>query len=376
MNEIPKTEFADEIVELFENMPTIDTAVKSKKKQKATDAKDNSENTLNQLKKDINNRHDAKIMLSANEIVDKERKIINISPALDFGLGGGIPEGSWVLLSGTPKCGKTTLALQIAANAQQQHNKPIFIGNVEHRINKKELTGIHNLDISKIEMIQSQKGKVLMAQDFLQEFTNIVKNVPGSVLIIDSTSALCAEKEFTEDITSQARNEGPKLLATFCRKMASVVPVNDVTLIIIQHLIANTSGYGSPYYEDGGNKIQYQADIKLRCSSFQKWNLIQTDDATRVGQVVNWQIITSALGPPGAKIQSYIRYGYGVDDIKEYIGLGFDLGIISKAGKSSWCSFMYQEKEYKAQGEEKMRNLLIENPDVLEYLKTQINTNF
>ena len=156
--------------------------------------------------------------------------------------------------------------------------------------------------------------------------------------------------------------------------MASVVPVQDVTLIIIQHLIANTSGYGSPYYEDGGNKIQYQADVKLRCTNFQKWNLSQADDATRVGQVVNWQVITSALGGPGAKIQSYIRYGYGIDDVKEYVGLGLDMGIINKAG--AWYSFTHDGNEYKVQGEEKLRNMLVENKDALEFLKKEINIGF
>ena len=323
-----------------------------------------------QLKKEINKRHDASVLKNANEIVDRDRKIISVSPALDLALNGGVPEGSWVLLSGTPKCGKTTLALTIAANAQRQYNKDVYIGNVEHRINKKELIGIQGLDLNQVEMIQSEKGKILIAQDFLQEFTNIIKTVPGCVLIIDSSSALCAEKEYTEDITAQARNEGPKLLANFCRKMASVVPVQDVTLIIIQHLIANTSGYGSPYYEDGGNKIQYQADVKLRCTSFQKWNLVPVDDSTRVGQVVNWQVMTSALGGPGAKAQSYIRYGFGVDYIKELIGLGLDMGIITKAG--SWLSM----GENKVQGEEKLRSLLVENPELLHDIQKQINTSF
>ena len=330
------------------------------------------ETIIETLKKDINKKHGTNVLINANEIVDKERKIISVSPVLDFALKGGVPEGSWVLLSGLPKCGKSTLALQIAANAQKQHNKQVFLGNVEHRINKKELSGIHDLDPNKIEIIQSQKGKILVAQDFLQEFTNIIKTIPGCILIIDSTSALCAEKEFTEDITSQARNEGPKLLATFCRKMASIVPVQDVTLIIIQHLIANTSGYGSPYYEDGGNKIQYQADIKLRCNSFSKWNAAQNDDSTRIGQVVTWQIMTSALGPPGGKVQSYIRYGYGVDDIKEYLGLALDMGIIDKGG--AWYSITFGDQTLKFQGEEKLRNGMLENTDLLNYIKQQVDS--
>jgi recombination protein RecA len=317
------------------------------------------------LEKDMNDRHGTSVMVNASDIADRPRQIISISPTLDFATGG-IPEGSWVLLSGTPKCGKSTTALQIAANAQQQYGKQVVIGNVEHRINEKELRGIHNLDISKVKMIQSTPKKILTAQDFLQEFTSVIKTIPECVLIIDSSSALCATKEYTEDITSQARNEGPKLLATFCRKMAAVVPVQKVTLIVIQHLIANTSGFGSPYYEDGGNKIQYQGDLKLRCYSFQKWNAKQDDDSTRIGQVVNWQIMTSALGAPGGKVQSYLRYGYGVDDIKESIDLGLDMGVLDKAG--AWYTF----GDIKAQGEHKLRAALLENPDKLQELKDAV----
>jgi len=325
--------------------------------------------TIAQLKKDINKKYDSNVFINAQEIVDQDRKIVSASPALDFGLNGGVVEGSWLLLSGTPKCGKSTLALQICANAQSQYNKPIFIGNIEHRLNKKEFSGIHNLNISNIEIIQSQKNKILMAQDFLTEFVNIITTVPECVLIIDSSSALCSTNEYSNDITSQSRNEGPKLLANFCRKMASVVPVQKSILIIIQHLISNTSGYGSPFYEDGGHKIQYQGDTKIRCTSFQKWELKPGDESTRVGQTVNWQIITSALGPPGGKVQSYLRYGYGIDGIKEVINLGMDFGIIEKAG--SWLTF----GETKCQGEENMRNILLNDNNQLIELKQLIQTH-
>jgi recombination protein RecA len=320
-----------------------------------------------QLKKEINKKYETNVLINAQEIVDNERQVVSVSPALDIALGGGIPSGSWLLLSGTPKCGKSTLALQIAANAQK-YGKDIFIGNVEHRLNKKEFQGIHNLDISKVHVIQSQKNKILMSQDFLQEFTNIIKTVANCVLIIDSSSALCAQNEYASDSTASFRNEGPKLLANFCRKNASVVPVQNIILIVISHLLANTSGYGSPFYEDGGNKLQYQGDIKLRCSSFQKWELTKGDESTRVGQVVTWNILTSSLGPPGGKVQTYLRYGYGIDNAKELIGLGLDFGIIEKNGPA-WYVFSGE----KFQGEEKLRNFLLENPAKLEELQQLIN---
>jgi len=316
-----------------------------------------------QLRKEANKKH-GDIIIPAMQIIEKDRKVISISPMADYNLNGGIPEGSWLLLSGPPKCGKTCTALQIAANAQNQYGKSVYYGNVEHRIEKKELTGIHGLDVEDVEMIQSYEGKIMSAQDHLQQYTIILKDVPGCVLIIDSTSALCSEGEFGSDITAKARNEGPKLLATFCRRMAPVVPVNRALVIVIQHLIANTSGYGEPQFEDGGRKMQYQGDTKLRCTTFQKWE--QKED--KIGQVLNWQIKTAALTKPGGKFQSYLRYGYGIDDIKEYISLGLDMGLIEKKG--AWYNYAGQ----KAQGEEKLRDLFVDSSEHLNTLKTQIES--
>lgn len=314
------------------------------------------------LRKEIIKKH-GKVIVPANELVNNKKKIISVSPIADYNLSGGIPEGSWLILSGVPKAGKTVTALQIAANAQRQYNKPVYIGSVEHRINNKELSGIHGLDTKNIEMIQSTQGKILSGQEFLQEFTSVIKDVPEAVLIIDSSSALCAEGEFSSEIKSSGRNEGPKLLATFCRRMTGVVPVQNTLVIVIQHLIANTSGYGEPYYEDGGRKMQHQADTKLRCTSFQKWENTKKD---QVGQVINWHVKTAALTRPGRKFQSYLRYEYGLDDIKEYMMLGCDMGIIDKKG--SWMTF----KDYKVQGEDPFRQQLIDDPQMFDELKQTI----
>lgn len=315
------------------------------------------------LRKKINKKH-GDIILSGDKIADRERQIVSVSPAIDYHIGG-IPEGTWLILSGIPKAGKTVTALQIAANAQEKYNKPIYIGNIEYRINEKELKGIHNLDIKNVEMIQSYQGKILTAEDFLEEFTTVIKDVPGCVLIIDSTSALCAEGEFTGEFKAAGRNEGPKLLAKFCRKMTGVVPVQNSIIIIIQHLIANTSGYGEPYFEDGGRKIQHQADTKLRCTSFQKW---ENGEKEQVGQVISWTVKTSALSKPGTKFKSYLRYGYGLDDTKELISIGLDMGIIEK--KASWLIF---NKE-RTQGEDNFREKLLQNKKLYDELRKQIDT--
>jgi recombination protein RecA len=317
------------------------------------------------LRKEANKKY-GEVIIPASKIIEKERQVISMSPMADYNLNGGIPEGSWLLLSGPPKCGKTCAALQIAANAQLQYGKPIYYGNVEHRVEKKELTGIHGLNTDEIEMIQSREGKIMSAQEHLQQYTLILKDVPGCILIIDSTSALCSESEAGSEITATARNEGPKLLATFCRRMVPVVSVNRALVVVIQHLIANTSGYGEPYFEDGGRKIQHAASTKLRCVGVQKWENSKKDD--QIGQVLTWHIKEAALTKPGGKFQSYLRYGYGTDDIKEYISLGLDMGIIDKGG--AWYNYAGQ----RAQGEENLRQLFVDSPEHLTALKAQIES--
>lgn len=296
---------------------------------------------------------------SASSFLSNKPKIISVSPALDIGLNGGIPTGSWVILSGPEKCGKSTLALQLAANAQS-HGMNVFYSDVECRLKEMNLTGIHNLDLERFQIIRSTKEKILSAEDHLNALIDLIKSEPNSLFILDSSSALCASKEMIEEITANTRALGPKLLASFCRQMGGVVPVQDSIIIVIQHLIANTSGYGSPYIEDSGRKLRYQVDVKLRAKGVQRWE----NKDKQIGQIVEWDIVTSALGSPGMKVKNYIRYGFGIDSISECIDLACDLGLISKGG--AWYKIECVEscKELKFQGQEKLYEYLKENQKV------------
>lgn len=300
------------------------------------------------------------IFVPASQIAEQETKIVGISPAADL-IIKGIPEGSWVLLSGPPKHGKSTLALQIAANAQNQFDKEIFYIDAEGRFKQMNLTSVKTLKLDKFTLIQSTQEKILSAEDILNITIDIVKNVPECIVIIDSTSALCAEKELTEDITSSTRASGPKLMASFTRQLATVVPVQKTIIICIQHLIANTSGYGPAYMEDGGRKIQYQADVKLRGKGIERW---KNTEGVQIGQIVKWEVSASACGPPGGEIENYIRYGVGIDFTQESISLAKDLGIIEQKGAWYNCT-LFNEKW---QGEEKMYYWFIEHPDQLKLL--------
>lgn len=323
----------------------------------------------------------------STKLIEKERCIVPVSPCIDLNIGGGILEGTFTILSGPPKVGKTVSALQIASNAQKLYGKYVYYFSIEGRIKPRDLLGVKDFNLDLCKIIQSEKGNILTAEDYLNHAVHIIKSHPGCVVILDSASALCSANEFSKEITATGRADGPKLLASFCRQMGGVVPANDVIVIIIQHLIANTSGYGQPYIEDGGQKIKYQFDTKLRCRTFKKW--LETDE-NQIGNILTWEVMGSPLSQPGAIFDSYLRFGHGLDEEMELATVGIELGLISKAGAWYTLDFMLQneqlmthlfplltdsEKKRKAltfQGQEKTKNFLAEHDEVKKYLFERI----
>ena len=316
-------------------------------------------------------------MRSGSAVIDSELLVIPVSPSLDVVLGGGIPEGSFVTFTGQPKCGKTTTSLHFAAKCQKKEyggelcpeGRDVYFFNIEGRLKKRDLEGIPELDLDRFHVIGSEPGRILTAENFLSIAEKTINEVPGSVVILDSYSALCTEAEITSSMDKMQRADGAKLLAKFCRKIANVVPVNRNLVIGITHLMGNPTGYGAEFKEKSGQAVAYQVDVKLRAKRFSPWEI----QDTQIGQKIDWQIVTSALGPPGGKITSYLRYGGGIDEETELVILGSDLGLINKAG--AWFKFEFVEGDDKPkfQGAEKCRIELCKNPDTKKLLIESIN---
>ena len=329
------------------------------------------------IKESVTKDFGADIIVSASSVIDKKSIVIPVSPAIDMILNGGIPEGSFVVLTGQPKCGKTTTSLDFAATAQKKEyahgsfadGRHVYYLNIEGRLKKRDLEGIPGLNLDKFDIIGSQTGKILHAEEYLQIAERIINEEPGAVVIIDSYSALCTEAEITSEMDKMQRADGAKLLAKFCRKVANVIPVNKTIVIGITHLMGNPTGYGAEFKEKSGQAIAYQTDIKMRAKTFKPWVL--SSDNTQIGQEVEWQVICSALGPPGGNITSYIRYGQGIDKHMELITLATDIGLINKAGAWYTLSFLTDDKN-KFQGTEKIRTFLLENPKAYEQLHTEV----
>jgi len=323
----------------------------------------------------------------------KNYKVLSIGPILDIALGGGVKEGSWVILTGDPKSGKSSTSLQMAANAQKEGRRVIYL-DVEGRLKEMNFQ-IDGLNPDAMTII-APEDQPLPAEIFLDVEYKLMTDPEyhGALMIIDSLSSLIPEKELTGDMTPD-RAGLPKLLSIFTKKMGQVLPRQRGVIICITHYIANTSGYGAAKMADGGNKIQYQADTRLEVRSGPKVAAVTpwTDsNDEQIGQIVNWKILCSSMGPPGGSAQSYIRYGHGIDKCQELLILGQDIGLVDKAG--AWTKFLYlvNEKEFLKntfedldvnndekclkqvtfQGENRAYDFLKNNPIAIEILEKRI----
>lgn len=318
---------------------------------------------------DIIKKYGNGVVLHGQDLIEHPKSIIRVSPAIDVMLGGGIPEGTFSIFTGPPKCGKSLTALVICRNAQID-GRPCYYLNIEGRIKSRDVSGITGLDTSKLVIIGSTKGKILSAEEYLQIAEQIAKDVPNSVIIIDSISALCTEKELTNDVGEAGRNSVHLLLSNFCKKISNIVSVNNNIIIAITHLIANTSGWGASVTESGGNKIKYQSDIRIRAKNFEKWTVSDDENSKQIGQKVNWTAETTAIVGPGRTAVSYIKYGYGIDEVAELVSLGKTLGFITTAGP--WTYFKFLDDGSKFQGFDKALSALSSNKDHQEALRNKI----
>lgn len=314
------------------------------------------------------------IIVRADTIVDRPRQILPTVLSLDVALSGGIPEGSVVLITGKPKGGKTTLCLEIQANAILQGRRAIYF-NIERRITASLIKTIRRLDPSKLDVFPppGYTGPALSAQQVFDALENIIKQNPRACIVVDSLAALCTETELAEKVGDKSDMSGvPKLLSQFFRKLKDIVDANNSVLIFISQVQTNRDPTSKKKFEEkGGMAVQYAASVWLSLDWFQVW---KKDEATQesYGQDVHFTVKASALGKPYRPCSIPLRFGEGIDQPMELIRFGENLGLIEVAG--SWYSIPEYEGR-KFQGAENLRAAITGDPGLEAYLRNEVRAS-
>lgn len=342
------------------------------------------------------------VVRSGTEVLEaiNSLQVIGVSPALDIALGGGLREGSVVVMTGDPKSGKTTTALHFASKCQALGKRVIYV-NTEGRLSRQNFDGIKGLQVDKILIVESTDDKILSAQDFLNIIEYYINNDPGCLIIADSLSNMVPQDELGGEIRTGVRNALPRLLSMFFKRISGTLMKNKTILACITHNIANTGG--SPYapskMADCGNMLQYQAGTNMVITHRGRWQ-VPKDSGPHVGQIANWTIKTSCAGGlPNSTAESWIRYGVGIDETQEVVQIACEFRLIKTAG--AWYTIQCAlddiqhptvqkllkennvgdkeediERFFKFQGSNNTLEFLNENPDISSFIYDKIKELF
>ncbi|MBC8321196.1 MAG: recombinase RecA [Bacteroidetes bacterium] len=298
------------------------------------------------------------IMKLGDEAVVQVASISTGSINLDHALGvGGVPKGRVVEIFGPESSGKTTLALHIIAEAQKKGGIAAFI-DAEHAFDRfyAEKLGI---DIQNLLISQPDHG-----EQALEITDSLIRSAAIDVIVIDSVAALTPKSEIDGEMGDSKMGLHARLMSQAMRKLTANISKTGTVCIFINQLREKIGVmFGNPETTTGGNALKFYASVRL---DIRRISQIKDGDVIKGGRV-RVKVVKNKVAPPFRKAEFDMIYGEGISKIGEIIDLGVDYGIINKSG--SW--FSYGETKL-GQGRDAVKALLMDNPDLVEKLETQV----
>ena len=250
------------------------------------------------------------------------------SLGLDVALGiGGLPKGRIVEIYGPESSGKTTLTLQVIAEAQKAGGTCAFI-DAEHALDPIYAQNL-GVDIENLLVSQPDTG-----EQALEICDMVVLSGAVDVVVIDSVAALTPKAEIEGDMGDHHVGLQARLMSQALRKMAGNIK-NSNTLVIFINQIRMKIGvmFGSPETTTGGNALKFYASVRL---DIRRIGAIKEGDEI-VGNETRVKVIKNKVAPPFKQTEFQIMYGKGIYRMGEVVDMGVQLGLVDKAG--AWYSY-------------------------------------
>ena len=280
------------------------------------------------------------------------------SLGLDIALGiGGLPRGRVVEIYGPESSGKTTLTLQVIAEAQKLGGTAAFV-DAEHALDPAYAEKL-GVDVDELLVSQPDTGEQAL------EITDmLVRSGSIDVVVVDSVAALTPKAEIEGDMGDSHMGLQARLMSQALRKLTANIKRSNTMVIFINQIRMKIGVmFGSPETTTGGNALKFYASVRLdirRIGAIKKGEEI-------VGNETRVKVVKNKVSPPFKKAEFQILYGEGISREAELIDLGVQHGFVEKSG--AWYSY---GEDRIGQGKEKVREFLKENPDMANDIEAKL----
>jgi len=280
------------------------------------------------------------------------------SIGLDAALGiGGLPRGRVVEIYGPDASGKTTLTLQVVAEAQKLGGTAAFV-DAEHALDP---SYAEKLGVNVDELLVSQPDT---GEQALEITDMLVQSGAVDIIVIDSVAALTPKAEIEGEMGDSHMGLQARLMSQALRKLAGNIKRSNTMVIFINQIRMKIGViFGSPETTTGGIALKFYAAVRL---DIRRIGAIKKGDEI-IGNLTRVKVVKNKVSPPFKTAEFDILYGEGISREGEIIEHGIEQGIIDKAG--SWYSY---KNDRIGQGKENVREFLKTHPDVAAEIEQQI----
>jgi recombination protein RecA len=311
--------------------------------------------TLTQIEKQFGKGSIIRLGARAVEAVPS---ISSGSISIDFALGiGGFPRGRITEIFGPESSGKTTVALQVVAEAQKIGGMAAFI-DVEHALDPAYARKL-GVDVDNLLVSQPDYGEQAL------EITNaLITSGSIDVLVVDSVAALVPKAELDGEMGDSFMGVHARLMSQAMRKLTGIVSKSNTCLIFINQIREKIGVmFGSPETTTGGRALKFYSSVRadIRRIAAIKDGEVVTGNRTKI------KIVKNKMAPPFREAEFDIIYGEGISKEGDLLDLGTAQNIIEKSG--SWYGY---KGERIGQGRENARQFLKDNPDVKKKVDTEL----
>jgi recombination protein RecA len=278
--------------------------------------------------------------------------------SLDYALGiGGVPRGRVIEVFGPESSGKTTLALQVIAQAQKTGGMAAFV-DAEHALDAQYAKKL-GVDLDNLLVSQPDNG-----EQALEIVEVLVRSGGVDVVVVDSVAALVPRAEIEGEMGEAQMGLQARLMSQALRKLTGIVSKSKTCLIFINQLREKIGVmFGNPETTTGGRALKFYASVRI---DIRRIGAIKDGD-TVVGGRTRVKIVKNKVAPPFRESEFDVMYGEGISREGDLLDLAVDRKIVEKSG--TWFAY---SGERLGQGRENVKQFLKDNPAIFKAIEDKV----